>query len=508
MRKFGFIAASLGLLAMSAPVWAQPGGTYVSGILHESLGGAVLGTPEGRRLPVNNIGSSGQDGVEIHTFSSTGGSGGFELPFGQPAGSEIRIRPKGWDGTIKGKCIATSNGSDTVTSAVDFTLSGAIALRTRTFDSAGNLISDVVTDGPTSTDYLNYPTCPPPLVPTVWYWHGTYIWGCGYGLNDHGDPYLGGIMRSVEPIFPGGSPGLIDIASVVVTGKNLAEMVVLDASLETFGVDSWGLGQAHVVETFDPNDPNAPRLYVNNIGSSGQDGVAIDLGKDAGQSSLRSKKCPDCPPGHVTLIKFYDDDARLVQQASTMADGASGGEFFDVDFSGLTASDMDVEFLDSNGALLLRYPVGGLAFGGWMSGMCAPGCSEIWEQNWYSGTWTFVRCDCLSSFDFYTNTGIGVSGVHSVRFTPIGHDVPVVRNIVMTSDDTSRTMIIEDVAVTTKCPGDLTGDQAVTLGDLAIALANYGRTPASGPEGDLDGDGAVSLGDIAMMLSSYGHICP
>jgi hypothetical protein len=49
--------------------------------------------------------------------------------------------------------------------------------------------------------------------------------------------------------------------------------------------------------------------------------------------------------------------------------------------------------------------------------------------------------------------------------------------------------------------GDASGDNAVTLTDLAIVLSNYG-TP--GPDGDLDHSGLVSLTDLGVVLLSFG----
>ena len=58
------------------------------------------------------------------------------------------------------------------------------------------------------------------------------------------------------------------------------------------------------------------------------------------------------------------------------------------------------------------------------------------------------------------------------------------------------------------CPGDLDGDSAVTIGDLAIQLSNFGTTSGAAPEdGDLDGDGDVDLTDLATLLSVFGSIC-
>lgn len=57
------------------------------------------------------------------------------------------------------------------------------------------------------------------------------------------------------------------------------------------------------------------------------------------------------------------------------------------------------------------------------------------------------------------------------------------------------------------CNGDLTGDGAVTLSDLAQLLGNYGATGGSYSQGDLNRDGVVDLSDLAEMLSAYGTIC-
>lgn len=504
MRAFLTTCAALTLSGLAS---AQATSAYVDGLYHQALGGATLGQPTERRLPVHNLGSSGQDGVEIDWNAATSGGAGVEMPFSAPPAAKVKIKYKGWDGLIYHRAQMERNSDGSVTTTVDFTDVGAIALRTRTYDSSGHVITDVTTDGGFE-GYLDHPDCPPPEVPTFWVTRqGWVVWGCGVGLDPYGNPYP--YARTVQPIFPPGTLGTTAYQSVLITGSDLPELGVVDATLGTFNVDSWGLGQAHIHEVAgtDPNDIDND-LFIDNLGSSGQDGVAIDFGSNAGSASFRSKKCPDCPPGHVTLIKFYDDQARLVQQTSMTADPASGGENFDISFSGLPASDLEVTLLGSNGSVEARYPVGGLEFGGWMSGQCPPGCSEIWQQNWYTGAWTLIRCDCLSNFLYYDNTGIVVPDVYSISIKPLGVTSPTVRQMEMTTDDASRTFTIQSVSSTTRCPGDLTGDHAVTLSDLAITLANYGATGATPGQGDMDGDLHVSLSDVAIVLSLYGTSCP
>lgn len=58
------------------------------------------------------------------------------------------------------------------------------------------------------------------------------------------------------------------------------------------------------------------------------------------------------------------------------------------------------------------------------------------------------------------------------------------------------------------CPGDLDGDAAVGLSDLAILLSHFGAPSGAGLEdGDIDGDGDVDLSDLSALLSLFGSTC-
>jgi hypothetical protein len=55
------------------------------------------------------------------------------------------------------------------------------------------------------------------------------------------------------------------------------------------------------------------------------------------------------------------------------------------------------------------------------------------------------------------------------------------------------------------CFGDLNGDNAVNLTDLAQLLGNYGTiSDATYEDGDLDGDADVDLADLGALLGVYG----
>lgn len=51
-------------------------------------------------------------------------------------------------------------------------------------------------------------------------------------------------------------------------------------------------------------------------------------------------------------------------------------------------------------------------------------------------------------------------------------------------------------------PGDLNGDNTVSITDLSILLSNYGTTNSTA---DINGDGTVSILDLSILLSHYGQ---
>ncbi len=67
------------------------------------------------------------------------------------------------------------------------------------------------------------------------------------------------------------------------------------------------------------------------------------------------------------------------------------------------------------------------------------------------------------------------------------------------------------IAADLSCTGDINGDGAIDLGDLALLLASYGLDashPDYNSDADFDGSGVVDLGDLAVLLSLYGGNCP
>lgn len=497
-------ALAIGWMGLSGLVGAASAQVVSSGILHTPLGNVTDMSSVERRLTACCLGSSGEDGVEVRASSLWGGGVGVDLTPMAVGGREIRIRPKGWDGTIKGSCRIVSNDDGTITYTVDFSAIGAVGCRVREFDGHGVLVSEIVTDTPTCNGPI-VPNCPPPLVPTVWWTsYGQWVWGCGVGLNLHGDPYP--YQRTVSPVFPAGVPeDFGGIESILVTGTDVGPIDVLEANLGTFGVSSWGVGGAVIAEVCGGSSEPCPKedmmLVASNIGSSGQDGVEIDFGADAGSVSVTRRRCPDCPPGHVTLMKFYDEEARVMLSVPESDNPATGASEIAPDFSAIGAGEFLLELLDPAGdPISTSIQISGMAIAFYPN--CPAGSYPKWV--WIAGHWYFMGC--ISYMDFVLPTGEVINDVAEARLTPIhptSDGTP--RQCVVT--DTS-TITITDVTVTPRCTGDLNGSDTVDLTDLAILLSNFGTAGgASLSDGDLNGDGTVDLTDLAMLLARFGSAC-
>lgn len=57
------------------------------------------------------------------------------------------------------------------------------------------------------------------------------------------------------------------------------------------------------------------------------------------------------------------------------------------------------------------------------------------------------------------------------------------------------------------CPGDFTGDRAVTTQDLAVLLGSFGLVVTPNTAGDMDGNGMVNTADLLALLGSFGLAC-
>jgi hypothetical protein len=468
---------TLALSCLAGTALAQEA-TYVSGLLHQSVGGAVLGPVDGRRLPVNNLGSSGQDGVEVQLTSATGGGVSIDLqPFVSTPGAVIRNRQKGWDGLIYGNHRMVSNSDGSVTFTFDYSALGATSVTIMEYDHEGAVVGGGTTGGPI-VDFTYQPagTCPPGSTPVLGMqhvrmcntcpWIDVYGWYCG--------PQFYSNEFTVNPHLPIGVPDQPGIQSMVLTARGISGMIASDANVDSFGVQCWGVGQAQLAETCTPDpltgacDQSVRRLEVHNLGSSGQDGVAIDLGPDAGGVSVELRK-DGCCPGHVTLMKLTDDagqEQRVSKTITGISPDGSTDETIDADFTAL----------GSFGFVLTCYGPGGVVIGPaggtdtinggprpvWTN-RCPDGGTEIWTNTGTQSNpvWTFQGCEINNNMTLPNGTVL--TGVSSYAITPLSPTTTPsgkLRHVVITKNGTE--LELRGVVITPPAPhcgtADFNGD--------------------------------------------------
>jgi hypothetical protein len=290
-----FAARNLVALALASclvPTVAEAQ-VLVGGFEHFSVGSAQLGTaqPGTRRLPVTNLGSSGQDGVEIslNTAWGAGVAVGGE-PFTSTPGAEIRRRYRGWDGVVYGTHRTRNIDGNNGVEIFDFSDQGVTSFTVFTFDDNGDVVSTSTEPGPLiEFPVVNRPiNCPCGWV-TIYYWVTTgnppkpHLVSRGYcpcssgtGLppRDNRDS----TTRVICPEFPPGVRPPEGIASVLVTASGIPEFTLEGADLTTFDTHTVGLGGARIDEVCDLTtgcDATERRLRASGLGSSGNDGIDV-----------------------------------------------------------------------------------------------------------------------------------------------------------------------------------------------------------------------------------------
>jgi hypothetical protein len=334
-----------------------------------------------------------------------------------------------------------------------------------------------------------------------------FVWSCvvGFGLN--GNPYPG--CSRMMPIFPPGTPGdPAGIGSMTITSDQPSITIEKDA-LGTYGLEVYGVGLAQIDEecTIDQAtgvcDPNVRRLPVRNLGSSGQDGVAIDFGNDVGGVSVEMAR-GSCCRGHVTLMKLTDDEGQEQRISKTLVDILPDGSTVDTlgaDFSGLGSNGYILTCLDAGGLVVGPSGGTGIINGGpqpTCTGRCPDGI-ETWinQGTTANPVWVFVGCE--GSMNMTLPNGTVLTGVNSYTITPMGstHQGRL-RHVVITKNGSE----LELRGVTTIPPqasacgtADFNGDGDLgTDADIEAFFACLGGAccPTCDPHGaDFNGDGDI-----------------
>lgn len=510
--------ASAALAALSGTASGQLSSEYASGLLHSAVGDADLGPVAARRLPVHNLGSSGQDGVEVKFNSMWGGGAGVSAPglFGSGgggggAGGMLHTKHKKWDGTPGGSMIVSS-GPGGMMLTCDFSDLSATAVRVMQYQG-GQLVSDVTTVGPVCNGPI-VPECPPPQVPTIWYWKlwnsntQQYVYQWMWTCQDHvtlNGQHLQDEMRII-PELPVGLPDDEGPGTMMITSDG-PDIEILDAQLLTFGTSNYGTGGAHIEEECDGGVPCAQasrRIRATNIGSSGQDGVSVTLGPGSAGGSIsygRSVNGWDLKEN----VKAFDDQGTQMMRVGNAPSPTSGqNSALEFDFSGVGDGSFEAVFYDGD-----HNPIGTAFYipnvGGTVvldpSWMCMPPTYPVYGYNYNTNTWHFLCC--AGGFDLVLPSGETIGPVMSMEMTPASPARHRLRSFEVAGSSICEDVVIQGVTEV-GCAAEVTGDGIIDLTDFFQFLNDF---DTSQPGADIDGIPGVDLGDFFTFLNSFDQGC-
>ncbi len=501
----------LAVASLAGTAHAQSSVEYASGLRHEALGGAQLGPVNGRRLPVHNLGSSGEDGVEVKLFSDYGGTAAVDVnPLLHTPGAELRIKYRGWDGLIYGTHRLVSHGDGTGTEVFDFSGLGAATIHVERFDATGTLVSDEHLPGPiiaieTVPDWF----CDDGSTPE--YWQGwtqgcptcPLVWMTGWICPNSGTVHAFDQMRlKVTPDLPVGAPSLPGTESMMITAKGVPSIDVSEASITTFGVQSWGLGQAVLEEECDGGGgcpTELRRLKSSGIGSSGNDGVSVAFGPGNGATTItlaRGKGGWDLKSNP----KFYDDEGTEILRVIRSQDPGTGQPTMGLDFSGMGAIGSIVTYFDPNGnplgnGFVINYdPTIGVV-------LCPQGSREVWEQG-ADNLWHFVGCTTINNMVLPDGTTIGP--VASMSFEPVGGEFHRVAGCTVTGSDVCGDIIVQTLSSEPECYADFDHTGFVDLEDFFAFVHAFEEGTDNA---DFDHSGFVDLEDYFAFVHAFEQGC-
>lgn len=520
------VLSTLALCATAGVANAQFVDQYASGILHVRTGAATLGPVEGRKVPVRNIGSSGQDGVEIEMHSSSGGGAEIDIgPLLQTAGARLTIRRKGWDGLIYGAHRMISNGDNTASSIYDFTGSGATSVRVDEYDEAGGLVGSTIYPGPIANrPFVPNWSCPDGSTPQYYSKWVTLCNSCNpvlvegwYCVTSSGEE-VGEFSFNriiVTPDVPSTGLPPVGTESMIVTAAGVPELDVSYAHLGTFDALSSGTGAAHLEEVCTSSTgactPETVKLVASNIGSSGQDGVEVKWRKTA-QSSSGEFTLGDiiATHGSATAHKrgILAGTAQQTDLTSLTVSGMGDHAIAAPDFSAMGATEYLVTAY-LNGSIVGEtvLPNGGGVILTSDQIVCGPGSTLIY--GWI--TWYDYQCQCMTTFwgvtgCMYVGWGGGnPTYTDRIVFSPI-NPIPMGGDTAMSvaGRDINAPIEVSNVQWTKLCPADFNDDGFLTGEDFDAYVAAF---EAGGIEADHNGDGFVTGEDFDEFVAVFEIGC-
>jgi hypothetical protein len=283
------------------------------------------------------------------------------------------------------------------------------------------------------------------------------------------------------------------LKSIALTGNACTpNSVITHESIDALGWTMTGLGHAHL----DASQPGAVSVDFG-IGSSGQDGIEIDL-KCAAFFDIFVD-----PVEWLTADGGFDAFLKLEGVAGEFAGEPGGGTtgsltiyrtpaFFDIfaDFSDIGTELKQVRVLDESGTPVFQTItdnnyVGHITLAPFKLGKLG-GLTPCYRA-------------CVPDGTLYTFGAVTVPA-HEIEVLAVGgNDAACKAAARLTGGGDLGALVITEIVTQPACLGDLDGDGVVSGSDLAVLLGAWGTSGV-----DLNGDGTTDAADLAILLGAWG----
>jgi len=496
------------------------------GLPNTALGGAQLGVDASTgALTVANIGASGLDGVSVQ------GPPGADIPITMPF--DLASYPMG--GQTMTEMIAVVDGNEQVVGrstltrnatafvfAPDYSPAGSADFTVRGFDG-GTLVFEQagIANGsgievmPSFTNAIKMKSKKCKDVNGNKY--RKTVWGATGGLfsvSVQGSNFSASTIE-IDPISVAQN-STFELSRVQITAANLPVLSIDGEAVGAFQSEMRAQGLTRFGGSVSDAPGESPLLFVSNIGSSGEDGVAISVDTQTHDviAELGPANAIDLSqPGQSLTLNatgvFGGVPATQLGTATFTSDGAS----IDVtaDFTSLSSPNADVRVFNDGvfvgnavvpaggGSVGTLTPVGG--------GSPCPiiGCGKLQSPGQppcFVGNWPLSQ-------DFTYTSPLGGAPLVGDEVRILATDATAVVDdideLILTGTNLGS-FAITGVASTPPCPSDLNNDGLVNGADISVVLNVFGASGAGLPA-DLNGDGVVNGGDISFILNAFGP-CP
>jgi hypothetical protein len=440
--------ASLQLTASQVPgltIDAENASLVYQGVTNTSLGGAsiALATNKTNVIVISGLGSSGQDGLAFTLPNSSSWGAEWQDPDAAgtlPVSASEQIQVVGTAGTVLngvlGTVTTTKTGAGAYSTAVDFSPMGISNMTLQVYNNATpvgspqNLGNGTVISGPKITVSVDITFRPftitidiGPNASDMTIANGPTLAGNNFTFTPAGTPASGVTLSALQLLAS-------QIPSLTITQETPAPSAFDGLPQTALGASALSV------------DASANQLYVTNLGSSGQDGVAFTLPPNISSWGAEWQNLDPggtLPPGAYLTERLIGPVGPLTNRPPppipwglvTVTEGGVGSYSIAADFSAGGATSFNA--LAYNGSTLVGEATGLTSSVGssslWPKDIEVTCCPLIISVTWHGGggpllfNGTMVTADRLDLVPngpppyFPTEVDLQVSQIPSITFT-------------------------------------------------------------------------------------------